>query len=365
MVRRRQKSGFTLVELLVVIAIIGILVALLLPAVQAAREAARRMSCSNNLKQLGLALHNYHDTYKQFPLNMYPQNVTESGNGQTGGNGGQGGVLVGLLPFMEQQPLYDAISFVNPIGQGSGAGGVFGVQFRSQKVGNHFGHGSLWSVVVPAYVCPTASHPSHNGTLTDPNSARHLTDYAFSIGANRMNHQGCITNESTANVGLNLLNIATSTHGNAATIQTVSGPFARTPYSVNLRDVTDGTSNVIAMGEILPQHSNWQLNGWVWSDSCYGHTGWPINQKVWDPWNEKQTPTMLPNPNMPGCQTVGTANMGMSRGSITSSGFRSSHPGGAQFVLCDGSVQFLSETIDYLMYQRLGDRRDGEPVTLP
>ena len=97
--RRRLFRGFTLVELLVVIAIIGILIALLLPAVQAAREAARRSQCSNNLKQLGLAFHNYHDIYKQFPINNL--------SWQNPINAAQGSHLVRLFPFMEQQPAWD------------------------------------------------------------------------------------------------------------------------------------------------------------------------------------------------------------------------------------------------------------------
>src|SRR6188472_1406933 len=96
----QKRKAFTLVELLVVIAIIGILVALLLPAVQAAREAARRMSCSNNLKQLGLALHNYHDTYKRFPQNYLDWEPTVKGGPQFGGSH-----ITRLFPFMEQQAL--------------------------------------------------------------------------------------------------------------------------------------------------------------------------------------------------------------------------------------------------------------------
>lgn len=342
----RGRRGFTLVELLVVIAIIGILVALLLPAVQAAREAARRMSCSNNLKQQGIALHNYHDIYKFFPHNGLPCDASQFGDPQgvmwtaTGGwnNAGRGSVFVRLLPFVEQAPFFDALNF-----------GIYGVPFRQQQIGGK----EAWSVSLPVYLCPSASHPSNTGNTLNTQA---LGDYAWSIGANRENHNGCITNESTANAGLNLVNIATANHGNAVNINTISGPFSRCSSAANLRDITDGTSNVIAIGEILPTHCNWQLNGWFWQDSPYGHTGWPINVPVRDPWNEQQVQPPN-NTNMPGC--VGAA---MSRGNITACGFRSKHPGGIQVVLCDGSVQFLSATIDYMTYQRLGDRRDGQPV---
>ena len=109
-VRTRKRLGFTLVELLVVIAIIGILVALLLPAVSAAREAARKMSCSNNLKQIGLALRTYHNTYGQLPTNGYYQWTRHSNNPYTWHGSSRGSVLTKLLPFLEQDPLYNQLN---------------------------------------------------------------------------------------------------------------------------------------------------------------------------------------------------------------------------------------------------------------
>ena len=107
--RNRRRAGFTLVELLVVIAIIGILVALLLPAVQAAREAARKMSCGNNLKQLGIAMHNYHESYKRLPATGLFHWTRQSRNGHTWYNTSRGSQLVKLLPFMEEEPLYSKL----------------------------------------------------------------------------------------------------------------------------------------------------------------------------------------------------------------------------------------------------------------
>ncbi|MBT6848974.1 MAG: DUF1559 domain-containing protein, partial [Planctomycetaceae bacterium] len=107
---RRKFKGFTLVELLVVIAIIGILVALLLPAVSAAREAARKMSCSNNLKQIGLAMRTYHNTYGQMPTNGYYQWTRQSNNPHTWTGSSRGSVLTKLLPFLEQAPLYNQLN---------------------------------------------------------------------------------------------------------------------------------------------------------------------------------------------------------------------------------------------------------------
>lgn len=362
---RLRRFAFTLVELLVVIAIIGILVALLLPAIQAAREAARRTECGNNLKQLGLALHNYHDTFNRFPINLLPATTTEAGGnaipgGSTWNNAGRGSVFVRLLPYVEQTAMYDQLDFANPIGLTGGAtGSNMTTRFRTQNVGanQHSPTGSAWSQVVDGFLCPSASNPLHHGDINNPNSGRALANYAFSIGANRMNHSGCIVNEMPGNAGRNMVNIVTSNHGNAGSMGTISGPFSRRPYAAKFADIEDGTTVVIAMGETLPQHCNWQMNGWFYQDSNYGHTGWPINVPVRNPaWEGAQTVSGLTGNGM-NCPAGN-----MNRNRITSAGFRSDHPGGAQFVFCDGSVQFLPQDIDYITYQKLGDRRDGEPV---
>lgn len=352
-----RRLAFTLVELLVVIAIIGILIALLLPAVQAAREAARRSQCTNNLKQLGLALHNYHDTNKQFPVNMLTGPASESGCTDTWNNGGRGSVFVRLLPFVEQGAMFDKLNFEAPVGQGSGVTPMSHA-FRSQlvSVSTNSPSGSAWSQVVAGYKCPSASHRSHNGNVNDPNSGRALANYGFSMGANRMNHNGCITNEHpTRGAGWNMVGVNTYNHGNSPNIAQISGVFSRRPYSAKFRDIRDGTSNVIAMGEILPQHSNWQLNGWFWQDMPMGHTGWPINEPVFNPaWESAITVGDLA---CPGCNCP-AANRNRDR--IVSPAFRSQHPGGANFVACDGSAHLISETIDYITYQMLGDKADGQ-----
>jgi prepilin-type N-terminal cleavage/methylation domain-containing protein len=131
------RQGFTLVELLVVIAIIGILVALLLPAIQAAREAARRASCNNNMKQLVLAMQNYHDTFQRFPISY-------GGNGQYNANGTGRSWMIGILPMIEQQALYDQIRFDQPL--------------------SHADNTAVSRTVIPAFLCPSDGYGA-GGTL--------------------------------------------------------------------------------------------------------------------------------------------------------------------------------------------------------
>ena len=181
---KKWTRGFTLVELLVVIAIIGILVALLLPAVQAAREAARRMQCSNNLKQIGLALHNYHDTYKRFAIgstNDDPNSGPTGGNNNvwTAGPWRKGSMLVKILPFMEQTPLFDSINFMGDVD----------AQLSRALTGNPPGLGFAGAngKKLSNYICP-----SDATTGKFVSSAESFFNYAPSIGNSNMDAQyGC------------------------------------------------------------------------------------------------------------------------------------------------------------------------------
>jgi prepilin-type N-terminal cleavage/methylation domain-containing protein/prepilin-type processing-associated H-X9-DG protein len=295
------RHAFTLVELLVVIAIIGILVALLLPAVQAAREAARRMSCTNNLKQIGLALQNYHDVHKSFcPGHM---------NDLNSGNRSGWAWSIFLLPFIEEQPLHDVIDPNNR-------------QFY--ELGNHATDWTILQTRIDGYRCPS-------DTTEEPNPSR--SPFNHNVGTS--NYIACRGFFSTTGLGSNRNNGVL--YGSSKT---------------KFRDITDGSSNTIAVGErgADANAGNWCGPGGLGSGS--NSTG-SVRLKINHP-----------------TSTVG---------------FTGLHPGGANFVFCDGSVHFLSETIDsdYAgvggtasdtvfannkddmgVYQLLGVRDDGIPTSI-
>lgn len=330
--RASRKLGFTLVELLVVIAIIGILIALLLPAVQAAREAARRAQCSNKLKQIILAEHNYHDTYKTFTFGGVRARMAG------GARPSEWSGLIQLLPFMEQQPLYDVWQATPyPWAWDNGA-----VQTTSQ---------------IPTLVCPSDS-VSPWPALANVAQKSYFFCYGTSIQ----------------------LNYYTKTNGMFMTAEDWwAGRFKPFKFA----DIRDGTSNTIAFAERsgkpddrrVPGNLAWgstddpiacramvvgtdyvptaQLTTWsagsLWS---FGHTHWNVFV------------TVLP-PNGPSCSTHGGDNMSNAPSGIFTAS--SSHPGGVQVAMADGSVRFQNETIDSIggrsgfgVWGALGTRDGGE-----
>jgi prepilin-type N-terminal cleavage/methylation domain-containing protein/prepilin-type processing-associated H-X9-DG protein len=340
-----KRRGFTLVELLIVIAVVGVLVALLLPAVQAAREAARRIHCANNLKQLGLALHNYHDAHKILPCNI--NRVISSWYGWAD-NREWASHLVLMLPYLEDNAWYNQINFKSPTKP------AFQV-FNGKPLGEQR---------IAEFLCPSDQEPS----VAPPKA---LTNYAGCIGSQLMQSGSGCNLSAIVGDGGNIYDddndgedwfsytskgppCNAAYPGNARSDcpdpHRVSGVFARCTWSAKLKQVTDGTSKTIAVGEVR----GW-CSGFLWT------RGWANSEGLWfattAPINYATCPGENDVPNDP---TNGGSGCHHKMNSWnTAMGFKSAHPGGAQFVYCDGSVHFLNEELDHTVYQALGDRQDG------
>ncbi|HBN74766.1 MAG TPA: prepilin-type cleavage/methylation domain-containing protein [Planctomycetaceae bacterium] len=326
----KNKKGFTLIELLVVIAIIAILVALLLPAVQQAREAARRTSCKNNFKQLGLALHNYHDTHGVFPASVYNKGVCSTvytGTGKANCQVMNTNGLLMLLPFLEQANLYDAYDF--NVAMSDNAGGVYGTQqtcigggSTATVMGDPLasGNAARHQTVIDVFTCP--SQPSGNDlTATTaayraaPGIGGRKTSYDFIVYAN-YRHSDC-NNWST----------------DSGSVRRMFGDNSK----ARMRDITDGTSNTFAMGEQKFEIHNGSANP-------YGYRGWL--QPGIDP-------------------TFGINNhtyAGIDRSpKLGSWGYGGSyHVGGMQILMADGSVRFISENASSVTISNLCRMADGQ-----
>lgn len=305
----KQRRGFTLVELLVVIAIIGVLIALLLPAVQQAREAARRMQCSNNLKQIGIAMHTYHDTYISFPPAVVKQMFQD-----TSGQNDDSLVWSGfLLPQIEQNALWEKIT-----GQG------FGLDW---SVANNT---AVLQQRLTAYECPSA--PEAGTTWNDDTVANRQ----------RANYGVVVTGTVGWTISSNSSNGENRNHmddgGNGHSRH--NGPFPMQNITTSFRDIVDGTTNTLFVGERYRHQI---------SNRDYVYVGTPKGQNNHCRW-AGSTGIQL--------NSLDTGNAGVA-------GFHSPHPGGALFLAGDGSTKFISENINRLIYASLGTRAGGEVVTLP
>jgi len=293
--RPRSARGFTLIELLVVIAIIAILIALLLPAVQAAREAARRSTCKSQLKQIGIAFHNYHDIHNSFPQGVTRFQDSSGGTPTPTNFGWAWGARI--LAQLEQNNLFDNcnVGEVNPENREA--------QIRS---------------IVEVYRCPSDTHGEYND--------RQWT----------WRNNSTIDPATSNYVGMAGSNLDGYTNNGVLFMDS----------NIAFRDITDGTSNTILVGERAGRVGTLNYGAAVWAatgasqhhkDHLYdvlAQTGRRIN------WNGNES-------------------------DHRHSALSSQHPGGVQVLLCDGSVRFLSENIEAVTYNRLGQRNDGQVVELP
>ena len=352
--RQRVHSyrGFTLIELLVVIAIIAILIALLLPAVQQAREAARRTQCRNNLKQYGLALHNYHDVHNMFP----PSGAIADRAGSPGWWSDQMVSWQGrVLPFMDQQPLYNQINFSRIWDTATRVGGV---PHPATSIAA-FGNGQTFSdIQLPYARCPSddSKKRSVNDTWDNWGGDAYLGSYTGSMGINWIpssNGACTVYQEVIGFQGSWEPTLNQSSPKLLGMFERTSGSRARQDRTVRIAQVTDGMSNTIHAGEILPNCHDHLQGGLLYANSLNAaHAGvvTPINDFT-------SCYGALPNQiRWPGCEGFMAHNWNISWG------FKSRHVGGAQLLFGDGRVQFVSENIDRATYQRLGAPQDGQPV---
>lgn len=337
-----SRAGFTLIELLVVIAIIAVLIALLLPAVQQAREAARRSQCKNNLKQIGLAVHMFHDTFNELPSAVKNYDETELQRAvatSTAAVKSYNSGFVQILPYLES----DAIAKRwNP---------KLSPNDKTDADGDGFSNMRLQSIKIPTYLCPTMNLPTgplSQTTLDDGSTvSRAPSSYQFCAGTYDIDTfqygtLGDYDDSSAPKFNGAVVPTVNLSQSMAAALNIHTGNINN--IKTKLRDVTDGTSNTYLVGEtdFKPKGIISTSYGAIWAYAYlygWGTTYYKLNDHNHNEVDEDGNPVSIYG------------------------AFRSEHTGGAHFAMADGSVHFFSESIDNGVYQALSTRDQREVVS--
>jgi len=338
--KKSRSSAFTLIELLVVIAIIAILIGLLLPAVQKVRAAAARMSCSNNLKQMGIAMHTYNDVYSHFPVGEYND------------DNNNWGWACHLLPYIEQDALYNALTntastsrmWVPPSGGGGPNTGFTGqTNIDNLNGATAFGQCTtntgittpagtpVVSSVIKTYICPSCPLPTLKGSFAKSNYCGNMGNTA-PWGATTFGCGGVLGDRNNG--------VLLYANNNDRT------------YVSSLTSISDGTSNTVMIGEASTS-ANVTL-------SNTGSGSFPV-------WAGGNGGGCNGTTSIGSCLRIMDANAGYplngNNGAGNDAAFCSKHTGGGNFAMADGSVRFISSTIDPLVYAAIGSRNGGETTT--
>jgi prepilin-type N-terminal cleavage/methylation domain-containing protein/prepilin-type processing-associated H-X9-DG protein len=327
-----DRSGFTLIELLVVIAIIAVLIALLLPAGQAAREAARRAQCTNNLKQIGIALHNYHAALSCFPVGfLYPSGPVPA---TTSPLQYRWSALAQLAPHLEQAVLYNALNFNFPVAFMPTGGGSLFWPFCLQNT-------TVMGTRVALFVCPSDGNPA-------PMSGSGPTSYAFCAG------DGANGGDATSALGVFILgpanSVANITDGTSLTAAAseqllgIQGPYSQTTPAPIPQPWRRAMSRMVA-GPLTDAGCAGAPDGWLLNK---GAGWWDGNYQ-----NALYNHYLTPNANVYDCITY--HNPGWKAA-------RSQHPGGVNLLFCDGHVAFIKDAVARSVWRGVSTRAGGEVI---
>ncbi len=342
---KRKLRGFTLIELLVVIAIIAVLIALLLPAVQQAREAARRTQCKNNLKQIGLACHNYHDVANQFPHNYDGRAAS-----QAAGTGWQGGTncfgwIVMALPYFDQAPLYNQFNFSDKSTAGGSAGTLTSVGWTTQY------NTGFAKTILPALMCPSNPQEVRQVPWLAGNGGGQNFDRTPVGRSDYTGNQGFVAGDwRSCLIGENPPGTIPLVKGGEAPGQVLdawgydlskrcggqNGMFSFVG-TARISEVTDGTSNTI----LVMEDHHWK-SGKIKASEHGDDIGWA------SPMNISTAANFI------------NQNYGYTPDFNKCHGISSTHVGGAHILMCDGSVRFINENLDIRTLQAIATRATGQ-----